>query len=137
MKKTIILLLLSISSNLIAQQHVPRVKVDYGMDLNRGKTVINGGVEYTWLRDISTYYSAKWFGYTTGLYYVDNDRVQVPVFWTMKRNEWNDVLNAGVILDQRIDRMDLYLSWGHDHLFKRHLTDGFVYSVEMYGKYNK
>lgn len=120
-----------------AQQYIPKIKVDYGFSLRSDKTLINGGFEYTYLRDISKYYSAKLFGYTTGIYYVDNDRIQVPVYWTMKRNEWNDVFNAGVILDNRIDRLDLYASWGHDHLFKRHLTDGWIWTLEIYGKYNK
>lgn len=126
-----------ISSTCVAQQFAPHVKVDYGFNFDKDKTVVNGAVEYTYLRDISGYYSAKMFGFTTGINYVDGDRYQIPVYWTMKRNEWNDVLRTGVLLDRKIDSLSLYLSWGHDHIMNRRNTDGLVYTIELYGKFNK
>jgi hypothetical protein len=129
-----ILILTSTLSN--AQLDVPYVKTSFGLNTKNGDYIQGYALEYTHFVDIAKYYSATFYGYTLGIQY-NNKRLQVPVQWTVKVSEWNDILRLGVVLDKNINQTDLYASFGFDNQVLRYRTDGWIYTIEGYAKYNQ
>lgn len=127
----IILFFLLIPTIGFSQSDIPSIKVSYGVGNH-----INYAIEYSHYKDLVSYYSAKIYGYTVGIN-VNDGVVQVPFFYTVKEEEWNDVVRMGVIFDKDIKDLNLFFSFGFDNLTRRYQTDGWIYTIEGYSKYNR
>lgn len=132
----LVLLLLLIPVLGFSQSDVPAIKVEYGYRLKPDKPSLNYTIEYSHYKDLAGYYSTKLYGYTVGVQ-VNNGVVQIPFLYTVKEEEWNDVVRLGVVLDKDIKAMSGYFSFGFDNLFRRYRTDGWLYGIEVYSKYNR
>ena len=123
------------------QQNIPYIKGDYGYSLNRDKPTQGLSIEYTYLKDIATYYNARLYGFTAGLMY-DKYKWTVPFYYTVKVSEWNEIARIGVIMDKGTLALDfkgirLQGSYGFDSIFSRRRTDGRLWSIEGYVRYGK
>ena len=131
------LLLLILSPMLcLGQISIPYLKVDHGYNFKTDKGISNFAAEYTYLKDVSSYYSAKLYGFTTGVN-INEGVLQIPFYYTVKEEEWNDIVRMGVLFDKDIKKLNLFFAFGFDNIIVRHHTDGFIYSIEGYVKYNK
>jgi hypothetical protein len=137
-----ILLLMALCPMLcFGQQSIPYLKGEYGYDINADKPVQGFSAEYTYLKDIASYYNARLFGFTVGAMY-DKYKWSVPFYYTVKVSEWNEVARIGVILDEGTKDLDfkgirLHGSYGFDNIFTRRRTDGRLWSIEGYVRYGK
>jgi hypothetical protein len=139
--KKLLLLVMFLSGTAFGQQNVAYLKGDYGFDINKDRPTQGGSLEYTYLKDIATYYNARLYGFTVGVMY-DKYGVSVPFYYTVKVSEWNEVARIGVILDERTMDLDmqgirLHGSYGFDNIFSRRRTDGRLWSIEGYMRYGK
>jgi hypothetical protein len=130
------------------QQYVPYIKGEYGYEFKTNKFSQGVSLEYTWLKDIASYYNARLFGYTLGVMY-DKYGISIPFYYTVKVSEWNELARIGVIFgnntidfrDKKIgmDLQDIRLhgSYGFDNMFTRKRTDGRLWSIDGYVRYGK
>ena len=132
----LVLLLLLIPTIGFSQSDIFSAKVDYGYRIKPDKPSLNYAIEYAHYKDLVGYYSSKIYGYTIGLQ-INRGTVQVPFLYSVKEEEWNDVVKMGVVLDKDIKDINLYFSFGFENLTRRYRTDGCIYTIEGYSKYNR
>lgn len=146
--KYLLMLMLLLPTLCYGQQSVPYIKGEYGFDINADRPTQGFAAEYTYLKDIATYYNARLFGFTVGVMY-DKYKWGVPFHYTVKVSEWNEVARIGVIMndwivdfgDKRVkfdfENIRLHGSYGFDNIFSRRRTDGRLWSIEGYVRYGK
>lgn len=134
--RKLLLALMLLPSLCFGQLSIPYIKASYGYNFKNDKSASNFAAEYTYLKDIASYYSAMYFGFNTGVN-LNNGRVQIPLQYVVMENEWRDAVKVGVILDKEINKTDLFFAFGFDNQIVRRRTDGFIYTIETYVKYNK
>lgn len=144
---------------------LPSHKTNYLNTKYDGGSMRSIDLEYTYLHDNHSYYNGTFYGFTTGIKHITSKNkltsvegvvteelqtIAIPLLLTIKENEWNDVLRVGFVTGYHYKKstddnyawntrpytVDLYMSFGFDNRVIRYRTDGWMWSLEVFGQYN-
>lgn len=144
---------------------LPSGEQNYKSTYFKGGAIRSIDLEFSFFHDNKSYYNSTFVGFTTGIKHLkirntlinksseSNEYVNslaLPLLFAIKANEWGDVLRVGLLGTYDINRtvddefawapkdyhLDAYISFGFDNKMLRYQSDGWIYTVEIYGQYS-
>ena len=176
MKKLILIILLVLPFSLFGQQFQYAIRYGYMLtsfpttETKLPETSFQSqigrkmGFEYTFLIDPNRRYNGNFQGITSGLYVkyenfklnnyqtstkINNRSIQLPVFWSIKENEWNSIYKLGLIYqydyetnidgnnywDLNSNHLNVFATIGFDNEPYSYRRD-WSYHIGLFGEYS-